>query len=612
MKEILHNLIIFTFISFFALTITSKITTTPVYADTLTTNSATLNNTNSPLPSLDVSSTTVSASSAQKTTSPTEVTDFITGYLDSANKTGTWVVFQTPDFFGDTVNVNGYKISGLSRYQGYFQSIGLDILVVLIIIDAIKIMVMGRLQLVSTLILRIFATMVLYALMVPILSSSILLNNALSRDILTINGGNAILPTFASDYYKSAGQIVTSDPTKQNDVGFYTFSFSDLVANLQKTLLTMLADIITGIAVLFGTWGIIAEAYMRFFGLLFLSLFSPIIIPFVVSGFTQGYVMKFFKYWFTLLIMQPATVLALGIVGTIFNNILSNGTNIWELVAYIFSLFFVGLAPIIAGYIFGEGWIAVATSAEAGIAGKFLFNGASSIANTAAGFTQGIVEGKTGKRMGGFSNMLGRQTYGLMSKQQSGGSEEDANSSSSFGTGRSFGKGKSSAKQADSSIRYAYTKSFGKNNFKTEVQDKEKGLVNVSGNVWGYYDAKNDMTYGYKSKQEALDSGAKENQIKEIPIEKRVIDLSAFDDKKQINPFNATATQRAMKAGLGSDAAHVTKRSDAGRLSTHFSMNKKEFADMGVEGFLNKHYDNLNGIQGKEAIKVALKGNFLK
>src|SRR5205814_3414206 len=98
----------------------------------------------------------------------------------------------------------------------------------------------------------------------------------------------------------------------------------------------------------------------------------------------------------------------------------------------------------------------------------------------------------------------------------------------------------------------------------TEILNKEQGIVSAQGTGYTYHDKKNDLSYTYLSKKDALATGISENEITETSLPKRnYVDLSQF--KKGENKFNAEATKKAMSMGYDSDYAHVTRRSEIGR-----------------------------------------------
>jgi hypothetical protein len=149
----------------------------------------------------------------------------------------------------------------------------------------------------------------------------------------------------------------------------------------------------------------------------------------------------------------------------------------------------------------------------------------------------------------------------------------------------------------------SFNREMKRKGFNTEMVNKKQGIVSVEGTGYTYNDKKNGVSYTYLSKKDALATGISENQITETALPKRnYVDLSQF--KKGENPFNAEATKKAMSMGYDSDYAHVTRRSDAGRIKRHLELNKEKFTELGINGVISKHFDNHNGRAKYETTRI--------
>jgi hypothetical protein len=160
---------------------------------------------------------------------------------------------------------------------------------------------------------------------------------------------------------------------------------------------------------------------------------------------------------------------------------------------------------------------------------------------------------------------------------------------------------------------FSFSNEFANNGFSTQVVDKQNGLVSMQGSGYGYYDKKNDQTYIYPTKKDAIASGLSESQITKTNLEKgKYIDLSTFGDMKHPSPHNTWATIEAKKQGLKSDHAHLTPRSSGDRINNFFSIAKERNKEQNINGVVVKHLDNLEGNRStKPTTKIVVKGKII-
>jgi len=383
--------------------------------------------------------------------------------------------------------------------------------------------------------------------------------------------------------------------------------------------------LITLLALVFGLLFIIMQFILRFISLLFLSLIFPLVIPFILSEKTEGILNNYFKIWFTFLIHQPAFALGYVMVMVIVRSMfLNGGASISLLLIYTGSLFFLGTVNILAARIFADSWVALGASFEAGAIAKAIpfsigssykwgkdrikglkdLKGVQSLSKrtpNAAYVTPAVVPAEYGGGMLNEGTRSGRTFYG----------NSPANTSNMPPAGMvqpvEEASVVSSAPQGSRSYAGSFTRELNRKGFATSVVDKKQGIVSASGTGYSYYDKKNDLSYTYLSKKDALATGISENQITEKALSKRnYIDLSQF--KKGENPYNAAATKRAMSLGYDSNYAHVTRRSDGVTIKHHLEMNREKFSELGIDGVISKHWDNHNGRAKQETTRIITLG----
>lgn len=552
----------------------------------------------------------------------------VTGFISELEKLSGGFVFSTPDLFGSTIKlIDGTTINGLSAIRNIFIPIAVPITAILIFWVGGANMTKGNISFIKPFLGRIAYYGVLALTLTTFLSYSIKIENALTSVILTIPSEKVTtISSFSNNYFNAAQNQISSGKSTPESLGIYSSNITSFFQSIGYRITMVFLGLITILALILGIIFILAQFALRFLGLLFLSLIFPLVIPFVITEKTEGIFYSYLKIWFTFLIHQPAFALGYVIIMIIAKSILTaNGASLGLFFLYIASLFFLGTINVLTARIFADAWVALGANLEAGafartgsalafqLGGfgwgnrKNILNGAKAIGKSAKesfnNFNQPSkrvpnlawapgVNADYGNKMlnpgirGGVDTVYGNPPAGYIPNDPK---PIDAQARSISQT--------NNAPRAQALPTYA--KEFNNKGFFVKQTDKGSGIYTVSGKGYSYYDSKNDLTHTFPSKRDAIDSGYKEEQIRQTTISKRsVVDLSQFPKG---NPHNAYATKRAQDMGFKSNYAHVTPRSDAIRIKHNLEMNNENFKKAGVQGYIVKHYDNPDGTKSKRS-----------
>jgi hypothetical protein len=469
---------------------------------------------------------------------------------------------------------------------------------------------------------------------VPLLSYSIQFNNALTGSIMDIALKSSLtspqtqtgITAFATDYFSKGQEQINAGQSTPEDIGIPHVTTLNFFQSISDSILKSLFYLISLFALLFGLFFIVFQFYFRFISLLFLSILLPIVIPFTLLEQTEKIMKTYLKIWFTFLIHQPAFALGYGIVIIVANSILkSNGASFGVLMLYTSFLFFLGTVNVLVARIFADGWVAIGANLEAKVASSFFSKQREKATAFVNDTKNGFLSAKEGASVNGSGAYIGRRLYEKYQQRQqttgddssSGGqsysstsTQKDTSAGATSFSGGVTGKNPTVKNEAKMYKPFSFSNEFANNGFSTQVVDRPNGLVSMQGAGYGYYDKSNDQTYIYPTKKDAIASGLSESQITRTSLEKgKYIDLSTFGDMKHPSPHNAWATTEAKKQGLKSDYAHLTPRSGGERINNFFSIASERNKEMGVNGVVVKHLDNLEGKRStKPTTKIVVKG----
>ncbi len=550
----------------------------------------------------------------------------IKGFIGNLDSFAGGFVFSTPeDLFSNTVHLkDGTAITNLSLFRNAFAALSVAMVAFLIFSVGGSNMISGKIAFIRPFLGRIIVYCLL-VLLVPLLGTqSIKIGNALTTALTTapvLPKAETSLTTFSNDFYTKADQQIASGKSTPESLAVPSAGWSSFLQSAGHFVVLVVLALASVIALIFGILFILTQFALRFLSLLFLSLVYPLVLPFVITEKTQGIFNNFLKIWFTLIIHQPAFALGYMMVMMIVRSVLdAQGANLGLLFLYITSLFFLGTVNVLAARIFADVWVAAGLNFEAAVAARGMvagFLGGKQLAQKGVQYGKAGVQGvkKVGKSIADSFGSPPKRVPNLAWERpvvdaQYGG--DMLNPGIKGGVDTIYGnppegyvpstlkqQGSVQAMPPSASPFSNYARDFSNNGFTVEQGDKMKGTYTLSGKGYSYYDEKNDLTHTFPSKRDALASGYKENQIREVSLSKRqVVDISQFSGR---NPYNAAATKKAMQQGHDSKYAHVTKRSDPVRVKHNLEMNQGTLSKQGIQGYMVNHYDNPTGARSKRA-----------
>jgi hypothetical protein len=135
----------------------------------------------------------------------------------------------------------------------------------------------------------------------------------------------------------------------------------------------------------------------------------------------------------------------------------------------------------------------------------------------------------------------------------------------------------------------------------TQIIDKQKGMVLVSGKMYSYKDEKTGLQSLYPTRADGLIDGIPEDKLKTKDVTGlKVIDPSLLGSRK--NPYNSIVTQKALALGKSSKYGHITLTADPTRVKNYLDLSKEKRTTDGVRGVAIKRYGNFGGERTKEQI----------
>ena len=588
----MRQIVIALLVSAFCLTVGN----TPVFAAT----------TDTPTPT----QTPANASSPQDAAKP--FVDFATG-MDSFMG---GFIFYTPDPTANPITMkNGQVLGSLTNFKNAFFLLSFPIAVLLIVIRGVHIVTSENKMVIQDFFVRLLKYAILLAVVPTILSLSVQATNGLNDTIMAIStqAGPVQLSTFVTNYVKDSNNQAANGGNA-NSSGFNIALFFQ---NSLEWVSQLVIYLLTWLFLIIGMLFISFQMIIRFVSLMFLSVLMPIVLPFILWDKSEGVVWAFLKSWVTFLIHQPAFVLGFMIVTNILNNALvKNGGSVGMLLFYAGSLFFLGGVNVLASRIFGDPWQAIATNMQ-GIGlgslltgtvsqfGKGLIGGsATKLSNSAlagAATRKGVEYTGRGswfaaKSIGKGGKAVGQKVGGLLKpKTESTGDGGGITSGAGTGTKRA----NNFAPKEDTLP--SFTEVMQGKGLTTQVIDKQKGMVSVSGKMYSYKDPKTGLSSLYPTRSDGLIDGIPEDQLKAKNISgMKVIDPSLLGSRK--NPYNAVVTRNAQKLGKGSKFGHITLTSDPTRVKHYLDLSKEKRVGDNVSGVAIKRWGNFGGERTKEQI----------
>jgi len=511
-------------------------------------------------------------------------------------------IFYTPDLFGDTITLkDGTTLAGLSHYRDMFFAISIPIVALITAFIAVRRIGDDRPDQLRKFLVRLLICAALFIVTPTVLSLTIQANNMLVTQIQNEDS----YTTFINEYLDNVStQIHAGAPPEQ--FGMPSFNFS-IIGGIFKSLGTLFVQfflfVITFLFFLVGFLFIAFQFVIRFAALLFLSVFFPVVIPFVLSEKTENITITYFRTWLSFLLHQPAFVLGYVLAISIFRSILEkNGASLGMLFFYTGFLFFLAGVNVMVGRIFADAWTAIATNVTATLA--------SSSATKALIGNKDWNKGGLARSGASLAYQGGKfvgQKAGLISPDKtnnSGGNGFLNNGQTETPKrGESISSVAASKPTQETAVKLPpYSRELKDRGFEAKIENQKQGVVALSGEGYQYTDNKTNLTSIYPNRADAIADGIAEEKLKPVALnDTRFIDLSSFS-KNNPNPHNANATMEAKKQGFPATHAHLTHTSSPDRVKNFLTLAQDRNQPLGIKGVVVKRFGNMDGKNTKERV----------
>ncbi len=499
-------------------------------------------------------------------------------------------IFYTPDPLANPIVLkDNSQIPGMTKYRDMFYQIALPLVAIIVAAFAIGRLGSENLYSLKSFFVRLLIVVVLFITTPYVLSYSVQFNNLLVSKI----SNTQTMTSFLNDYFDQTSAQINNTNSDQYGIPSFDLSLASGVLNsLGKFIVQILLFAITFLFLLFGLIYIGFQFVIRFAAILFLGVLYPVVIPFALSEKTEQIVFTFFKTWFTFLIAQPAFVLGFAIATDIFDSLLkAKGPSIGLLFFYTGFLFFLGGVNVLVGRIFGDFWGSFATNMQAAVATR-----ATTSTITSA---PGVLRGLIAKGSGLVNAYKANTTKGAQSDKGGGGnSGGDPNQIggvakqgySYYPRNWSQGAGKESTV-----IPGSFSSDLSKQGYQVAMENKNQGIVSVSGTGYSYSNPKTGLTSIYTSRNDAVQDGALQKDIRTVQLNnEQFIDPSLFANDR-INPHNRVIDQEAKKMNKDPNVSYLSSTNSPERVRNFLDLTRERNKSLGVSGVMIKRYGSMGG-----------------
>ncbi len=518
---------------------------------------------------------------------PSSVVTLLKNFVNGFDSFLGGFIFYTPDPLANTIVLKDKsEIPGITKYRDMFSQIAIPVLAIIIAIIAISKLGSDNAQELKNFVFRFLVVIVMFITVPYILSYSIQANNLLVEKISATQN----VTTFLTDYFDKA-QAQMNTGTSSETFGIPSFDISlqsGVLQSLGKFVVQILLFVLTFLFLLVGLLYIGFQFVIRFATLLFLGVFYPIIIPFILSSKTEGVVYSFFRMWLTALIQQPAFVLGFAIATDVFTAILnSKGPSVGMLFFYTGFLFFLGGVNVLVARLFGDSFTAMSNNMQALIATRAV---TAPVSSNFRDFKRGLIGGSVASVAG---QMIKDKITGGKGNKKNRNSEGNESSISSVDSYKALSKitnqnSLSNRTGVVASTIPPFSKDISNQGLKVAMENPKQGVVAVSGEAYKYEDKKSGLTSIYPNRTEAIQDGVPEDKLDKISLDKsRFIDMSSFSANNP-NPHNYNAMQEAKKAGHDIGYAYINESAPVAKVKHFFDVAKARNDAYGIRGVMVK------------------------
>lgn len=413
---------------------------------------------------------------------------------------------------------------------------------------------------------RIVSTVILILLTPHILGLSIFITNVFVRSFTN----NSSLTTFMGEYLQELRNGVEDAPTESK---WFNFGGAANPNNLLEGVISSLPLNLSLLLILILFLFISFQFVIRFINLFFLYAIHPLVIVFYAHEKTAYIPTNFWKIWISFLIHQPAFIIGFYIVQQILNDVLiQSGPEPQLLILFLGLLLFLASINIIAGRIFSEGFSAISTNIQSGIASRFAIGAGRQILRQPGNIVSGLSKFNSANKFSQNGVQLGKSLRDKNSQNGSLGSKSNLKV-----------KHKKLYNPEKSTIGNEYTRK----GFSVKPSSGQDGVLDVSGTFYSSKDQTSDSKVYYTSREDALSDKAKEADIVEEKSNIKILDPSNRDARQQ---YNIETQKQAQKAGISQSKARITQSPSEDQLKRNMDIMKDQNMKKGIQGIATTRY----------------------
>lgn len=535
------------------------------------------------------------------------VSDFLKGFNETVN-----LLKPVLDgFVGQTADVTGVsgmdkegrieftsggKIKSSKTFYDKTYAVALLIAVLLVVSTAINLIVTSEqsysaLDIIKTLVSRFLFTAFLLLAGRYLMSYSIQFINEMNK---YFRGGDSLtqyllnLSDSIRDHIsENKGGNTFVDGIK-NILSFGTFN----IINTIKALPMILPIILILLLLLF----ISLQFIIRWIYLYFLSAIQPLTAVFHLYDKTSNINESFWKTWFTLLLHQPFFVLGYSMLQNLLIDNLKSGPSFESILIFLATLLFLSGINVLVGRVFGDAWTATSANFQSLKANRLVSGGISKLTQPGRDFKKGLFGGFATNASSYAGKLFGRKlNAGGYSQFESHGSKGLATTvGGSNYLGKSIDRGSVRGASRGSSKSLAGHKDLknplGSGNAKKLLDSGyslnpvgKSGVLEISGGFFAKSNGDGTSTL-YTSKQDAIDDGVKEPDIRQVSLDKgKLLDPSNYRAKES---YNKQVSQIAKSNGMKSKDVHITRSSDPERVLKGMNLAKESNKAKNINGVI--------------------------
>jgi hypothetical protein len=489
----------------------------------------------------------------------------------------------------DTEFITGTTIPSIRGYYQISLSIAIPILVVIVTFRGVVLssnVKAKEAQEYSTFLWKLLLTIALLILGPQIMSIGIVSANLLSKEF----AGGVSMTEFLLNFVESLETQYESNAMDYISNGLSTVLSGGISGMLG--FINSIPIILPLSLVLLLFLYVSFQFIIRFATLYFIAAVYPLAIIFLFanSKIPKNYLNK----WISLLLHQPAFVLAYTILQSIIQAMLDqrNNSGIELIIVFVGFLFFVASINVVVSSIWGGIYSSIQQTATSAFATDAVRN---VVNNTGTTIKRALQNFSTGE---GVTTPTNRKTRVGQRIQGNGGIFSDVSSGFSSPVGKNISSSQRINKDDSSGLKVNHArlndgaKSFLAQDLKKQGidildADTETGTMTVGGNFYKHTDEESGLTTLYTSQENAVLDGKPKDQIKPIAVEG--INIRDTSNKVGTQRYNRTIGKFKKEKGFPGKV-HLTQSASDGWVKNNMKLGKSFNQTRNVAGVAVKRY----------------------